>query len=76
LLGCAGVFGRNLIEGHSVLGMNGIFTRQGLPAPDSEVDQSRLRFEGSGISPNALGSQDGSAHTGEWIEDDVALIEL
>jgi len=62
----------DFVEGQAGLGVNGILAREGLPALDGNIDETRLELERVGSAPDALRRQDRRAGTTEGVEHDVA----
>ncbi len=52
--------------------MECIPAREGLPAPNGDVDEPRLDLQRTGMPSNTLSSHNGGARAGERVEDNVA----
>jgi hypothetical protein len=62
----------DLIEVTASLGMDGVFTAMGLPAPDRRVDVKRVNLQAAAHSPDALGGDKGCPAPQKAIEDNLA----
>jgi len=67
-----GALAGDFVEGQAGLGVNGVLAREGLPAPDGDVDEAGLELQRVGPASDPLRRQDRRAGATEGIEHDVA----
>src|SRR4029077_9828179 len=60
------------VEAQSAINVNGILSREGLPALDGDVDKARLDLDRVSAAADALCCQNGRAGATERIEHDIA----
>jgi hypothetical protein len=64
----------DLLESQPVIDVDGVTTREGLPAPDCDIDIARIDFESAGLPADPFGREQRRARAAEGVEHDVVAV--